>query len=718
MSEPEGAEPPILDESERRALERAGRSWGDVPHAATSGPAFIDPDLEVNETRGTRAGEQYVRVLRSRREGFERVAPGWLQATSRTSEPKEGFAKVRNDVRKKILGTPLSTHQAAHERLTKLKALAVLSSDALSSVAYATDQILIPLVAAGTAVAYGMVLPIAAAIGLLLVIVVLSYRQTIKAYPTGGGSYIVASKNLGPLFGLIAGCALMTSYTMTVAVSVASGAEQIISADNSLAPYKVLMCVGFIAILLLGNLRGIRESGSIFMAPTYAFILAMAITVGTTVFKIATGQLVHHDPVLPTAPTEALGIFLVLKAFSKGASALTGVEAISDGVPAFQKPEADNARKTLAALGIILGAMFLGITACTFILGLVPTEQNTIISQLAGATFGDGPAYIAIIVATTAILVLAVNTAFSDFPRLLFFMARDDYAPHQFKRLGDRLAFSNGIITLAVLSTLVVFYFGGSVARMIPLYAIGVFTAFTMSQAGMCSRWIRHREDGRRLRGWRAGLAMNIVGVTVCFVIFLINAILNFRDGAWIIVVLVPVLVAACFAIHRHYTEIDSELATEIPTSPNALRPVCIVPIASLNGLALQSLAMARHISEHVIAVHVCDDEAHIAKLRAQWKAWGNHVSLEILESPYRSYIRPLLAYIDAIDRQRTDETVIIVLPEMVATRWWHQLLHNQTALRLKALLLFRPGTVVVNVPYHLAGQGHRKGDDDDIEAI
>jgi amino acid transporter len=703
----------VLDPAEVAALERAGRAWGTLPRdGGSDGPTFIDPDLEVTESRGTRPGERYVRVTRSSKQGFERIASGWLQATPRASLPNSEFGRLRANLRKRLLGTPLATHQSAHERLTKLKALAVLSSDALSSVAYATDQILLYLILAGSVAAYNMALPIAAAILILLAIVVLSYRQTIRAYPRGGGSYIVASDNLGPVAGLIAGCALMTSYTMTVAVSVASGAEQIISANPSLERYKLWMCAGFILVLLLGNLRGIRESGSIFMAPTYAFILAVAITVTTVAIRFATGSLHHAAPALGP-PAEALGLVLILKAFSSGASALTGVEAISDGVPAFKPPEWKNARATLTWLGIILGTMFTGITLCTLLLGLVPREDNTIISQLAGAAFGNGAAYLVVIIATTAILVLAGNTAFSDFPRLLFFMARDDYAPHQFKRLGDRLAYSNGIIVLATLSALVVIAFGGSVKRMIPLYAIGVFTAFTLSQAGMCARWLRLREQG-----WRKGLAMNIAGVTICFTVFVINATTKFLEGAWIIIALVPILVAGALAVHRHYSEIEDHLATEIPTSPAALKPVCIVPITELNGVALQSLAMARKLSDDVIAVHVCDDEAHIARLREKWRVWGQHVPLEILESPYRSFIRPLLAYIDAIDRQQRDDTVVVVLPEMVATRWWHQLLHNQSALRLKAALLFRPGTVVINVPYHLRTVRRRGGNHEDPDAI
>jgi amino acid transporter len=726
LPEPSGPAEVHLADDEVTALREAGSAWSRVPRARTANGAFIDPDLETQETRGRR-GEQYVRVVRSKTQGFERVAPGWLQATARATAPTSGFARMRAKIRTVILGVPLASEQQAHERLTKIKALAVLSSDALSSVAYATEQILFYLVLAG-ATAYGFILPIATAITLLLAIVVLSYRQTIKAYPKGGGSYIVASDNLGPLAGLVAGCALMTSYTLTVAVSVAAGTDNIISAAPGAQAYRVPLCLLFIALLLFGNLRGIRESGSIFAAPTYLFIASMLLMVLVAGVQIIGHHVPHTTPVVdPRRVTQTLGIFLILRAFASGATALTGVEAISDGVPAFKPKEWVNARITITTLGVILGTMFVGISLVTYWLGLVPDDPNsahyqTVISKVAEYAFHNGPLYFFVIVSTTAILVLAGNTAFSDFPRLLFFMARDDYAPHQFKRLGDRLSYSNGIIALAVLSAVLVWVFKGEVGRLLPLYAVGVFTAFTMSQAGMVRRWLHRRE-----KGWRTGLMINATGAVITGLVLAINGVTRFLDGAGVIVVIVPLLVAGCFSIHRHYQQVSGLLTTEIPTSPDALKLVCLVPIADLNSLALQSLALARSISENVIAVHICDDDHHIAILRARWEAWGNHVALEIVESPYRSFIRPLLRYIDAIDKQRSDDTLVVVLPELVATRWWHQLLHNQTALRLKAQLLFRPGTVVVDVPYHLNHMPRprrirRRGQDgnnpDDIEAI
>jgi amino acid transporter len=577
-----------------------------------------------------------------------------------------------------------------------VKALAVLSSDALSSVAYAPEQILLVFASAGVigmALKSGADLMVMAAITFLLFTVVLSYRQTIKAYPKGGGSYIVAKDNLGPVAGLTAAASLTTSYTLTVAVSVASGISYLTSAFPRLTPYTVPFCVGAIGLITLGNLRGIRESGSIFAAPTYLFIFAMFAMVAVTVVKIATGQCANDTcarlagPTYPPSPTElapALSLFVILHAFASGSSALTGVEAISDGVPAFKTPEWKNARRTLVLMGTLLGTMFVGITVISHILGLQVDNPSSphyqvLLGKLAKVAFGAAsPGYFLVSFSTLLILILAANTAFSDFPRLYFFLARDDYAPHQFKRLGERLAFSNGILVLAALATVLVIVFGGQVTRLLPLYAIGVFLAFTMSQAGMVVRWLRRREPG-----WRLALPFNFIGMLMTTVVFIVFAVVRFREGAYLSIIIIPSFVAVFFAIHRHYSDVSRQMATETPTAPGLVRPLCIVPIADLNNVALQSLAFARTVSDRVIAVHICDEERHIATLRAKWELWGAHVPLEIIESPYRSFLRPLLAYIDAIDKQRGDDTLVVVLPELVSTRWWHQLLHTQSALRL-----------------------------------
>ena len=740
---------PAISEEDAEALREAGRRWADVPRAGSAVPLPVDPDLERIETHGARPDERYVRVIRSRSQGFERVGPGRLQATPRASAPTGGVGRAVARLRTALIGRPMATHQLAHERLTKVKALAILSSDALSSVAYATEQIVFVLAAAGAS-ALGFDLPIMAVIAFLLFAVVLSYRQTIKAYPQGGGSYIVAKDNLGPFFGLVAGAALMTDYILTVAVSVASGMDQVQSALPAAAQYRVELCVAMVVLIAIGNLRGLRESGNIFAAPTYLFIAAMLLTIGVSFFRLLTGSLHPGTTMINIPPSDreqplsqlggaALG-FLLLRAFSSGCSAMTGVEAISDGVLAFKKPEWRNARATLTVMWLLLGVMFVGITLGNHILGTDLRDSadpcyQSVISQMAAHTFGSVPQcvnghltamstaggaaaagyalYIFAIVATTAVLILAANTSFSDFPRLFYFLARDDYAPHQFRRLGDRLAFSNGIIVLAALSSLLIVGFKGDVSKLIPLYAIGVFLAFTMSQAGMVKRWIARKEPG-----WQRGLPLNAIGMTMTAVVFIVTAVSKFAEGAWIIVIIVPALVALFYAIHRHYSDVQETLVTETPTTPEGVHLTCVVPIADLNDIALQSLVLARTMTPAVIAVHVCDSDEHMARLNARWKLWGDHVPLTVIESPYRSFIRPLLAYVAAIEKQRPDDTLVVVLPELVATRWWHQLLHNQTALRLKAALLFRPGIVVMSVPHHLGRHRRVRRRRKDVEAL
>ena len=687
-----------LSPTELHILEDASRAWKDVPRAMPA-RGGVDPDLELSEERGSRPGERYVRIVRPKRQGFERIEPGWLQATPRTSEPRTGTARRMLHLRRRLLGSPLETRSFAHQRLSKLMALAILSSDSLSSVAYGPEAILAVLAVAG-GVAYGAFLPILGAILFLLVALILSYRQVIHEYPSSGGSYVVARENLGPMYGLIAGAALITDYILTVSVSVTSGVSQIASAAPGIQPYVAGISVGFIALIMLGNLRGVRESATAFAWPTYLFVVSILVMVLVILVRLATGSLHTGTPQFDqTARTSenAFGILLILKAFSNGCSSLTGIEALSNSVNAFKPPEAKNARTTLAWMGFLLAAMLIGIGVCTKLLGFTVNPRESLISQVAHAAFASNLGYYVVIGSTFGVLILAANTAFTGFPRLFYFMAVDNYAPHQFKRLGDRLAYSNGIVVLAALASILVLAFNGNTLRLIPLYTVGVFIAFTLAQLGMVRRWRRLRKPG-----WRRGLVINGVGMVMSSVVFIITASDKFFDGAWIIVVVIPSLVMLLNAVHTHYNDINERAAVETPTAPTRIQPLCIVPISDLNLVALQSLALARKISDTVVAVHISDDEEDIARLRAKWEIWGNHVPLEIIESPFRSLVRPLLAYIDALDKQVRDDTLIIILPEMVATRWWHQLLHNQSALRLKAALLFRPGTVVASVPYHL----------------
>ena len=666
--------------------------------------------------QGRLPGDRYVRVHRVQTADFERTGPGHLVATEEALEARGSEGRAFGKVKRAVIGAPLSTAQAAHERLTKTKALAVLSSDALSSVAYATEEILHVLLLAGLA-ALSLSLPIGAGIVALLLIVGISYRQTIKAYPQGGGSYIVAKDNLGELPALVAGAALLFGYVVTVSVSIAAGVAALGSAVPALRDYRIGLGLGFILLVTLLNLRGIRESGSIFSVPTYLVLAGILIMIAIGMVQAASHGFVPQPPVMPPgehldAGFQTVTVLLILTAFSRGCAALTGVEAISDGVPAFQPPEWKNARTTLTWMIVILAITFSGITFLANQFGIVPLSPDnpegyeTVVSQIARTIFGgETPAYYYIQFATLAILILAANTAYSDFPRLAYFLARDRYLPKQYTFRGDRLAYSTGIITLGVLSSLMIVGFNGETTRMIPLYAVGVFTAFTLSQGGMVMRWLQLKEPG-----WRVGLAINIVGVTTTGLVAIVVGFTNFTRGAWVVMVLIPLLIMMFRAIHSHYERAAGELAAQTPLNPKDIEHTVIVPIAALNRVAKQTLAYARSISANVIAVHITDDEAEIEQMRQSWEALKPDIPLVIIESPYRSLVGPLLSYLDEIDRQRPGDTLTVVLPEFIARHWWEQVLHNQSALRIKAALLFRPGTVVTSVPYHLERAGTEGG--------
>ncbi|MBI3967097.1 MAG: APC family permease, partial [Chloroflexi bacterium] len=516
--------------------------------------------------------------------------------------------------------------------------------------------------------------------------------------------YIVAKDNLGTMAGLTAGSSLMVSYILTVSVSVAAGVLALSSAFPVLHEWRVGLGVGAVVAITLINLRGIRESATIFMVPTYAFLVCMAALLGYGFYQSFFGDLkvTHSDLHTPEIVT-GVSLFLILRAFASGGAALTGTEAIADGVPAFQPPEWINAQKTLMTMVVILAVMFGGITYLAWHAGAIPLEEGgeTVVSQVARATFGTGPLYYTVQGATMMVLFLAANTAYSDYPRLSYFLARDHFLPHQFTYRGDRLAYSWGIVALGVLSAFVLWVFRGEISLLIPLYAFGVFSAFTLSQSGMVMRWWRLREPG-----WQTSIVFNTIGAIACFTVLAIVAVTKFLDGAWLAVILVPALILMMKAIHHHYTVAEVELTPETPTEPDQIKHTIIVPVSKLNQVALQTLAYARSIArdgdDSVTAVHVSDDLEETAELQREWQEWHCDVPLVIIESPYRSLSGPLLAYIDAIHAKRADDTLTVVMPEFVPQRWWEHLLHNQTALRLKAALLFRPGVVVTSVPYHL----------------
>jgi amino acid transporter len=596
-----------------------------------------------------------------------------------------------------VVGAPMPLAQARHERLSKTVALAVFSSDAMSSVAYATEEILLILVLAGTAAAH-LTVPIALAIAGLLVVVSVSYQQTIHAYPSGGGSYIVARANLGPTAGLVAAGALLIDYVLTVSVSVAAGVAALTSAVPWLLTHRVLLGVVFTAAIAYANLRGVRESGRVFAVPTYLFIVTFSVLVGTGLFRWLTGTLPAAAAASETvAATQTLTWFLVLRAFASGCTALTGVEAISNGVPAFKHPEARNAAITMGWMAVVLGTLFIGVSVLASALAITPLADETVVSQVARRLFGDGFFYFLIQGSTTLILVLAANTSFADFPRLNSLLARDRYAPRQFRTLGDRLVFSNGILILAGLAAALIIVFGGDTHALIPLYAVGVFISFTLSQAGMVRHWLT---DGGA--GWRWRLGVNGVGALVTGAVTVVIAVTKFTHGAWIVVLLIPLLVLGFRAIYRHYDTVAHELSLEHLVEEPPVNNTVLVLVGDLHMGVVKALRYAQSLSPSPKAVYVELDPSATARLEERWSKGGCGVPLVVLASPYRSMLRPLLDYIGRIRERDANSVVTIVIPEFVPRRWWQHLLHNQTALLVKGALLFRRGVVVVDVPFHL----------------
>jgi amino acid transporter len=670
----------------------------------------INPQLEVREKRrGRRPGDAYVRIVRPYEELFERGDEGELIATERTILDRRGWKASLRGVRTFLIGRPISSELEEHERLTKLKALAIFSSDNISSSAYATEEMMRILIVAGLG-AFALTMPLTIAICAVLAIVATSYWQTIRAYPKGASSYLVTSDNLGTTPGLVAGAALLIDYTLTVAVSVSAAVAAITSVFPELFPERVLIGVAIVTALMLGNLRGVRESGTIFMAPTYLYIVLILAMVGTGLARIATGTLPDYQPpaewLTAEAGGQALGIFLILRAFSSGAAALTGVEAISDGVPAFKAPEWRNARITLVWAAAIFAALFLGISFMASTIGVIPdpSEEKTVLAQVAQVVFGEGIPFLLLQVATVLVLALAANTAFADFPRLSSFLARDGFMPRQFAFRGERLAFTTGIVALSGVAALLLIAFGASVTALIPLYTLGVFLAFTLSQSSMVVRWWRRHESG-----WGRGIAINGLGALTTGVIAIIVVQSKFLAGAWMVVVALPILVLLMLAIRDHYRAVDAGVKLDRipPGGAAATKPMVIVPIARLDEPARQAIAFANSIAPDAIAVHVTNDGDGADAMRREWPAWSGGAELVVIESPYRALIGPLLAYLDVLQRHDASRPVLVVLSEFVPRHWWENLLHNQTALRLKLRLFTRPNTIVADVPYHL---GRRAG--------
>jgi amino acid transporter len=603
-------------------------------------------------------------------------------------------------IKRLIVGAPIPSHLAHHERFSRVTGLAVLSSDPLSSVAYATEEILRVLTIGGVA-ALGLVTPIGAVIATMLAIVVFSYRQTIYAYPNGGGAYIVAKDNLGRLPSLIAASALLIDYVLTVSVSIAAGVAAITSAVPGFHVNRVEMSLAFVLMLMLGNLRGVRESGRLFAAPTYFFIVSILSMIAVGAWCYLTGTLVPMEAAtgsLAPTQTSALTTFMLLTAFSNGCTAMTGVEAVSNGVPAFRPPESRNASATLVAMAIISITMFMGITLLAHAYGIVPSHSETVVSQIARGTLGGRSIlYYAVQAATMLILVLAANTAYADFPRLASIVARDRFLPRQFMNQGDRLAFSNGIVILSVVAAVLLGVFGGDTHALIPLYMIGVFVSFTLSQAGMVVHWRR-----LKTRGWRTSAAINGFGAVVTGIVLIIVATTKAAEGAWIILLMIPALVFVFEITRRHYDHVASELTLRGWQPEASGSHVVLVPIGGIQRAVVKALRYARTLSSDVRAVFVEIDPVATSALRQQWAEWGQGTELVVLESPYRSLMEPLLEYIEQVQKADPNGYVTVILPEFVPHRLWQHLLHNQHALLIKGALLFKPNVIVTSVPFHL----------------
>jgi len=623
-----------------------------------------------------------------------------------------------------LVGRPLATSEEGHQRLAKVIALAVFASDAISSTAYAGEEVLLVLLPVATVEqSLNVLLPISVVVMLLLAIVVTSYRQTLYAYPNGGGAYIVAKDNLGETPSLVAGASLLVDYILTVAVSISAGVAAVISAHTSWSDYRVPICLGCVAVMMIMNLRGVKESGRIFAGPTYIYILGLAILCGYGLYRSYFGGLkpIPEDPVAlehirnTTGALSGLTFLIVLRAFSSGAIALSGTEAISNGVPAFRKPESHNAAVTLTWMGVILGSFFFAISLLAHRLHAYPSENETLLSVMGAWVFGRGTFfYLLVQLSTFAILILAANTAFADFPRLSSIIARDGYLPRQLANRGDRLVFSNGIIVLTAVAAILIVAFKGDTSALIQLYAVGVFTGFTLSQAGMVQHHRRLHEEG-----WRRGMVINAVGASATGIVLLVVLVSKFTEGAWIPAVLVPFIVMFFRSIHRHYVRVEAALEVDERYRQPRHTHTIVVLVGRVHRATLAALAYAKSLApDRLVAMSVVTGPEEAEEIQQQWTEHDLDIPLEIKLSPYRDLTGSVVEFIDELDQAYENDIVTVILPEFVLTKWWQQILHNQSALMLKARLLFRRNTVVVSVPYHIEhGRAEVLGDPEPDEA-
>lgn len=643
---------------------------------------------------------------------FENENGTTVQVRSTEFKPRRSFTNW-------LIGKPLQTADAPHQTIGKLIGLAVFSSDALSSVAYGPQELMMMLAAAGL-VSLQYSLPLVLCIVGLLAILTISYEQTIHAYPNGGGSYIVSRDNLGVLPAQIAGAALLTDYILTVAVSISSSVAQISSAFPGLFRWRVEIAIVFIMLIMVINLRGVKESGVTFAIPTYFFIVMMYITIVVGLVRYFAGTLgiVANPPELTIlAEPQALGLFLLLKAFASGTASVTGVEAISDGITAFREPRSKNAGTTLIFMALILGSMLIGVTFLAGQVSAIPSEHETLVSQISRTVFdGRGFLYLLTIIGTTVILVMAANTAFADFPRLGAITANDGFLPRQLTYRGSRLVYSRGIMALAILASVLIILFKANVSGLIPLYAIGVFLSFTLSQSGMAHRWWKsgRLEPGQEKveqgsvvkyeKNWMIKMIINGFGAVVTFFVTIIFAVTKFADGAWVVVILLPILVLVFYSIHHHYQNLAGHLTLEKYAGQHHIgRHRVIVPIASVHQGTLKALKYAESLSKDVTAVHVSIDDVEAIKLQSKWETWGDGVRLVILESPYRLMIEPLIDYVTELSNNRLEnEMITIVIPQFIPRRFWTNALHMRTADTLRKVLMGQKDIVIVEVPYQV----------------
>ena len=726
---------PTLDAGQLAALREIGREWDQL----TADPQVWREALPVNPTLGEYPRDSDFRPARFTRvvavSGRDGQLPA-IETTSAAETPLTPGARFGQAMRRLLEGPPLDASAIAVERMRKLVALPVLSADALSSVAYGPEAMLAVLVVAGAAgLSYS--LPVGGAIMFMMLAVGVSYRQTIRAYPQGGGSYIVASEELGRIPGLIAAAGLLIDYILTVAVSIASGVAAITSAFGSLQPDTVWIGVSVIIVLLAGNMRGVRQAATVFAVPTYAFIAAM-VTLIVAGLVHAAGRGFHPVPARHLAVVQALSVLLVLRAFASGSTAMTGIEAISNAVPSFKPVEWRNARIALSWMIALLIGMFAGVLAIARLSGVVPEASQTMLSQLAHLNFGDGAVYIYIQAATAAVLLMAANTSFNDFPRVLFLMAQDRQAPRSFLHIGDRLTFRNGILLLSAAAAAIYIGFGGKTGTLLPLYAVGVFLAFTLSQTGMIMHWRHHRDQPR----WRRSLAFNAIGAVMTGIVFVVAGVTKFTSGAWVSIVLIGGIVVICLRIHRYYDLAGRQLALrpgEATTSaalsariapradlgtagtpgtegggaldsegwaaetPAQIHALTVVPVMALDRATIRALAYAAALGQPAFALHISPTSEEADRFLGYWQAWGDHLPLEVIVSPHRAVVAPLVNYIWTLHRQRPDLTLTVAVPELVDRHWWHRTLYEHIAERLQHALRNLPGVVVTSVPFQLA---------------